>query len=340
MTNLNRRGFLVLLGAVAFPSVGGGCSRWEPSPGKDRSVPRVGYLGAESDLTRASYAPALRDGLRELGYVESRTIEIDWRYWQDRPGARAQGLAAELAKERVQVIVTSGTPAVVAAAEATRSIPIVSAGPSRGLVDLGLVERDIRPGGNVTGTGGNVEVYGKLVEYLKETVPSISRIGYVRNPDTPGSQQQMALSQAAAAELRLDFLELQVRRRDEVAAALSAAQAAQVNGLVVSADAVFGDGPDSVDVVQLALQYRLPAIYSQVAGYLERGGLLAFSPDFVASHRRAAAYVDKILRGASPAELPVEQAMTFEFGVNLKTARTMGITIPDQLLLQATQIVQ
>jgi putative tryptophan/tyrosine transport system substrate-binding protein len=339
VSGFDRRRFLSLLGAAVLPVVCGGCSLWQPQRTTSRSVPRIAYLAANSDIAD-TYTSALRTGLRELGYIEHQTIEIDWRFWRDEPGARAADLAADIVRRDFQVIVTSGTPSVVAAAEATRSIPIVSAGPSRGLVDLGLVERDAHPGRNVTGTGGNVEVYGKLVEYLKEVVPTLSRVGYLRNPDTPGSQQQMARSQAAAAEVGLEFIELQAHTRDEVDAAFSSAQTARVDGLVVSADSAFAAGHESGDVVALAQQYRLPAIYSQVVGYTDRGGLMAFSPDFVASHRRAAAYVDKILKGASPAELPVEQAMTFEFGINLKTARGLGITVPEHVLLQATQVVQ
>jgi putative ABC transport system substrate-binding protein len=193
----------------------------------------------------------------------------------------------------------------------------------------------------VTGTGDNTLVYGKLVELLKEAVPSVKRIGYLRNPNTPGTEQQMARSQGTATQLGLDFSELQARTVDEIDAAISAAAAAGTDGLVVSADTLFGPAEGRGNpVVRDALLSHVPAIYSQVGGYMDEGGLMAFSPDFAASQRRAAAYVDKILKGARPAELPVEQAMSFEFAINLTTAHALGIDIPESVLLQATQVIR
>jgi putative tryptophan/tyrosine transport system substrate-binding protein len=316
-----------------------GCGLVRATPQPPR-VPRIGYLSTSAGIANG-YVSVFKDGLRDLGYEDGRTIEIVWRILGDDPATRFAILADELVALNVVVIVTSSTPAVVAAARATRAIPIVSGGPSRDLTDLGLVERDARPGGNVTGIGGNIEVYGKLVELLEESFPAIARVGYLRDPTTPGGEPQMARSRAAAAQLGLEFLELQVRSREDVDAAFETAASAHVDGLIVSADTVFGTAAGGASPsVRLPLQHHLPTIYSQVAGYVENGGLMAYSPDFVAAQRRAAAYVDKILRGANPAELPVEQAMTFEFGVNLRTARALGVTIPGEVLMQATQVIR
>jgi putative ABC transport system substrate-binding protein len=249
-------------------------------------------------------------------------------------------MATDLVTRGVQVVVTSSTPAVVAAANATQSVPIISGGPSRGLIDLGLVESDAHPGGNVTGTGGNTQVYGKLVELLKEAVPRLARVGYLRDPNTPGTEQQMARSQAAANQLGMEFVQIQARTVDETDTAIGSAVAAGADGLVVSADSLFGIGTQDNPVVRDPVIYHLPTMYSQVGGYVDMGGLMAYSPDFVASQRRAAAYVDKILKGARPSELPIEQAMTFEFAINLKTAHTLGLNIPQSVLLQATQVIR
>jgi putative ABC transport system substrate-binding protein len=342
MRSSDRRRFLVLVGAVVGAGLNG-CMLAATSR-QSRSVPAIGYLstGSASSPTQAAYKAAFLDGLRELGYLEGQTINIEWRFSDQRtdPSADLEAMAADLVALGVQVIVTSSTPAVVAAANTTKTIPIISGGPSRGLTDLGLVNSDARPGRNVTGTGGNTQVYGKLVELLKEAVPNVTRVGYLRDPTTPGTEQQMARSQTAASQLGLDFLELQARTVDDIDAAISSAASAGANGLVVSADNLFGPSTPDDPVVRDPLMYHLPAIYSQVAGYVDAGGLMAYSPDFVASQRRAAAYVDKILRGARPAELPVEQAMTFAFGINLKTAQALGINIPQSVLLQATQVIR
>jgi putative ABC transport system substrate-binding protein len=340
MISLNRRKCLLLIGA----SVAAGVNGCAPAGASRRSPPTIGYLstGSPSEPTQASYKAAFLQGLSELGYVDGQSIAVEWRFAVVRanPTETMNAMAADLVARNVQVIVTSSTPAVVAAAGATRTIPVVSGGPSRGLTDLGLVESDAHPGGNVTGTGGNTDVYGKLVELLKETVPSITRIGYLRNPDTPGTEQQMARSQAAAAQLGLDFVELQARGYDEIDAAVSGAAAAGADGLVVSADSAFGEQPgQDRKVTRDPVVYHLPTIYSQVGGYTD-DGLLGYSPDFVASQRRAATYVDKLLRGARAEELPVEQAMTFEFAINLNTAAALGLTIPQSVLLQATRVIR
>jgi putative ABC transport system substrate-binding protein len=296
---------------------------------------RIGFLS--SFRREISQAPAFAQGLRDLGYIEGQNLSVEWRFADGNPG-RLGDLAAELVALQVEVIATESTPAVVAAAEATRMIPIVSGGPTRDLVDLGLAQSYASPGGNVTGTGGNKEQYGKLVDLLKETVPSIRRIGYLRNPATGGTTEQMGLARDVAQKLGLDFIELQATTTDGIDTAMAGAASAGVEGLVISADTLIGD-TSGYRVVDLALVYRLPTIFSQAANYVQRGGLLGYSPDFAASHRRAAAYVDKLLNGARAADLPIEQAMTLVLAANTTTATALGITIPPDVAAQVTDWV-
>lgn len=348
MKRWSRRQLIGMIAAGAGAAVGGAAvAQWQfvqPASRAAARMPRIGYLGTGS---RNASAPSLMriwpnafsDGLRALGYVEDNTVSIEWRLSGDQPGASLTTMAAELVELPVDVIVTSSTPAVVAAAQATRTIPIVSGGPNRDLRDLGLVQSDARPGGNVTGTGANLETYAKLIDLLKAAVPSLVRVGYLRNPTTPGTQTQMARARDAAAALGLEFVELAASAPADIERAFDEALSDHVDGVVVSADNAFGGAP-GLPITNIPLRYRLPTIYSQVEVYLDEGGLMAYSPDFAAAQRRAAVYVDRILRGARPAELPVEQAASFEFGINLATARALGLSIPEHVLVQATRVIQ
>jgi putative ABC transport system substrate-binding protein len=339
---LARRRFLrtVPLAIVGWLAIGA-CTPRLPWFERAASRPVIAYFASESSSSplQQGYTAAFLQGLKELGYVEGETITIQWQYLSDRPGESVDRLAAELAASGVQVIVTSSTPALVAMAHASQRIPIISAGPSRGLQDLGLVDRDAHPGGNVTGVGG-YRLDGKAVDLFKQAVPSMVRLAYLRNPDTPGTLPQMALAKDAALQLNIEFLELQARSPADIGPAFDSAVQAGADALMVSADTIFSRGLPDAPVVQLPLQLHLPTFYTQVAAYIAAGGLMGFSPDFVATHRRAAAYVDKILKGADPATLPVEEAMTFEFAINLKTAQAIGLTIPDDVQLRATQLIR
>jgi putative ABC transport system substrate-binding protein len=295
-------------------------------------IPRIGWLGIGPPEPRPFPATAFSDGLREIGYIDGQNCSVEWRF---APPGDVNELAQELVGLPVDVMVTSGTPEVVAAAGATHTLPVVSGGPSRDLIDLGLVQSYARPGANVTGTGANRDVYRKLVEILKQVVPTMARVGYLRDPGVPGSTQQMQLSQASATQLGLDFIEFQATNASEIESAFQAAASSGIHGVVISGAGGYGTlyGP-------IALRYRVPTISSQVQNYVDHSTLLGYSPDFAASQRRAARYVDKILKGASAADLPVEQAMTFELGVNLQTATALGVTIPEDVLVQATFVVR
>jgi ABC-type uncharacterized transport system substrate-binding protein len=343
---LSRRAFARDLAGLSASTISlvflDGCVPWLPSSAESAHIPRIAYMTGESSSNNVQTPRnlALLQGLKDVGYVEGQTIALDWRFGGDRPDVPLQTLAEELIALRVQVIVTSLTPPLVAAAQATHSIPIVSCLPHRSLQDLGLIESVAHPGGNVTGIEGKDEVYGKLVELLKSMVPSLTRVAYLRNPSTPGTARPMGFAQAAASQLGLEFIELQARTSEEVAAAFAAAINARADGLIVAADGAFDNVNLDSPMFVLPLAYRLPTIYSQVDGWVPNGGLMAYSPDVVATHRRAATYVDKILKGAQPGDLPVEQAASFDFAINLKTAQALALTVPPEVATQVTTWIQ
>jgi putative ABC transport system substrate-binding protein len=340
MSQPTRRTFL-RTGAFGVLSIGGAMlSGACQLPGlTSRSAPKVRRIGFLSAFRREiSNSDGFVKGLGELGYVVDQDVHIDWRF-ADGVTDRLPDLAAELIDLGVEVAATESTPAVVALAQASHTLPIVSGGPTRDLVDLGLAQSYARPGGNVTGTGANTEQYGKLVDLLKAVLPTMTRMAYLRNATTPGTEQQMALSQDVARKLGVDFLELQARTPDDIDVAIARAASDAVDGLVVSADTLIGDA-SGYRAIPLALQYHLPGIFSITSPYIDRGAFMGYSADFFESHRRAAILVDKILKGASPATLPIEQATRFELGVNLTTARALGVTIPQDVAGQVTRWVE
>jgi ABC-type uncharacterized transport system substrate-binding protein len=214
MSVRSRRHFVRVLAGAAGLGLLPGCEVWTARQ-FDRG-PRIGWLRAGPAEPRSFEAAAFLTGLHDQGYVEGQSITVEWRFSHDGDGGRFSDLAAELVALPVQVIVTSTTPALVAATQATGGIPIVSGGPNRDVVDLGLAQSYAHPGGNVTGTGANLQVYSKLVDLLKQTVPAMTRMGYLRNPTTPRTSQQMTLARAAADQLGLEFIELQARIPEEI----------------------------------------------------------------------------------------------------------------------------
>lgn len=333
----NRRRFLLLIAAGLAAGVNG-CAI-AGAGGPSRGVPTIGYLstGSPTDPTQGSYKAAFLQGLNELGYIEGQTIIIEWRYADARtdPTDNLNAMAADLVARKVQVIVTSSTPAVVAAAGATRSIPIVSGGPSRGLSDLGLVESDARPGGNVTGTGGNTEVYGKRIELLREALPHVRRIAILWYAANPGMVSENHDMLAAASQAGLIAQSYGLQSPADLNNALTSIQRDGAQALVI----LPSSPGDLHTIISFAANARLP-ILGSYRDQAVAGALLIFAPAYLDLRRRAAAYVDKILRGAKPGDLPVEQAQRFDVIVNLATARTMGLTVPDAVLLQATEVLQ
>jgi putative ABC transport system substrate-binding protein len=297
-------------------------------------VPVIGYLIERPGPT--AFDEAFRLGLRELGYAEGRNIVIEYR-WADGKSERLPALAGELVRLKVDVILTSGTPGGLAAKSATSTIPIVLASGGDFVAD-GLVASLSRPGGNITGLSVFArELSAKRLEILKRAIPGMTRVAAAFNKLNPGTRALFKETEAAATALGLKALPLDIQFPDGVEPAF-----AEAVGLRASAGVIISDGATIVHRAQLgsaALHHRLPTIFANKT-YLENGGLMSYGPDIIDVWRRAATYVDKILKGAKPADLPVEQPTTYELVINLKTAKALGLTIPPSLLLRADQVIE
>jgi putative ABC transport system substrate-binding protein len=324
---MDRRRFLLtsLAGVLAMPR----------GAAAQRKVPRIGVLGAVSP-ERAPHTAALREGLRELGYTEGQSIVSEWRWAQGDP-TRFPDLAAELVRLNVDVIVADNNPAIAAAQKATRTIPIVMA-IATDPVDLGFVASLARPGGNITGLSYlGTDLIGKRQQLLKEILPTLSKLVVLWDPSEPGRLQAVKQGEVIARSLGLQLQPVEVRSP----AQLDGAFAAIANGV---ADAVWVGGSTMTfihraRIADLAVSRGLPTVCS-VKQFAEAGCLVSYSPSFSDLFRRAAYFVDKILKGAKPAELPVEQPTKFELVINLKTAKALGLTIPPSLLLRADQVIE
>jgi putative tryptophan/tyrosine transport system substrate-binding protein len=301
-------------------------------------VHRIGWL--HPGLSRPEPHPSLetfRQGLREFGYVEGQNLVIESRFAEGRD-ERLADLAAELVRLQVDMLVAAGTAAIQAAQRATRTIPIVMAATSDP-VGRGFVASMARPGGNTTGLSLlNTELPGKRLELLKETVPQSTRIAVLGNPGTRGYKSTMHNLTVAAQALGLQLHVVELHSPDGLDAAFVAITQAGADALIVIVDPALMDGLRG-QVVDLAATSRLPAMYDW-RRYVEAGGLMSYGPSLTSIYRHAATYVDKILKGAKPADLPVEQPMKFELVINLKTAQALGLTIPPSLLFQADEIIR
>ena len=301
-------------------------------------VPRVGYInpGYPSDPVRLRRFEAFRQGLRELGYVEGRNIVLEPR-WAEGTYDRYPALAADLVRLKVHVIVAVGGRATQVAQQATRTIPIVMSLVTEP-VESGLVRSLARPGGNVTGTSIMAsDLAGKQFELLKQAVPEVSRVALLWNPANPGSASQLKEAEAAARAVGVRLQALEARDPQEIDSAFAAITRERAGALVVLADAILYN--QRKQIAELAAKSRLPSA-SALREYAEAGGLIVYSADFLDLERRSATFVDKILKGAKPADLPVEQPTKFDLIINLKTAKAIGRTIPPSLLLRADQIIE
>ena len=300
-------------------------------------VHRIGRLSSASPSSDNHLVEHFRQGLRNLGYVEGQNLVIEWR-WAEGSEERLRDLAAELVRLPVDVIVAVGTPAVRAAQHATRTIPIVMAG-TADPVGQGLATSLARPGGNITGLSLlMVELPGKRLELLWETVPQRARVAVLANPADPTYEARMHNLRRAAQALSLPLHVVEVRRADELDTAFAALTRAGVDALLVFGDTLLLNRLRG-RTIDLAAKHHLPAMYDGRSLVVD-GGLMSYGPSQRDVWRRAAYYVDKILSGANPAELPVEQATTFELVINLKTAKALGITMPPSLLLLADEVIQ
>lgn len=301
-------------------------------------VPRIGYLDASGDSSTPSPSlEAFRQGLRDLGYVEGRNIRVEYRYAGGKLD-RVPSLVAELVQLKVDVLVAPVLPAIRAAKQATKTIPLVmvlAVDP----VATGVVDSLARPGGNVTGlTRLTRDLSGKRLELLKEAVPGLSRVGVLWDTEAPGPVIAFKEYEAASRALKMQLQSLEVRGPEPaLEGAFQAAAKGRAGGLVVITNPVLRRLVKRI--TELAIKKRLPAIY-EVSEYVEGGGLMSYSSSETDSFRRAAYYVDRILKGAKPADLPVEQPTKFEFIINLQTAKQIGLTIPPNVLARADRVIK
>ena len=301
-----------------------------------KKIPRIGYLAATSLSVNAARIEAFKQGLRELGYVEGKNIVIEWRSAEGKLD-RLPAFAAELVHLKVDVIVTAGQSSTRPANEATRTIPIVMA-QDPDPVGAGFIASLARPGGNITGLSSlSPEISGKRLELLKETVPRLSRVVVLGTSTTPSNAQALRETELAAGALTVKLQYLDVRGSKDIETAFRAASKERAEAVLVLGGPVLSS--QRAQVVELAGNSHLPAIYGQPET-VEAGGLMSYSVSYTDLYRRAATYVDKILKGAKPADLPVEQPMKFELVINLKAAKQIGLTIPPNVLLRADKVIK
>jgi putative tryptophan/tyrosine transport system substrate-binding protein len=328
-SHIGRRTFLATLGgaAAAWP-----LAARAQQPGK---LPTIGFLGSTSPSAESPRTAAFVRRLRELGWIEGRTIAIEYR-WGDGRTERFAEIAAEFVRLKVDVIVASGTPTVVAAKRATEVIPIVfsMAGDP---VGTALVASLARPGGNVTGLSTQApDVAGKRLELLREVIPGLRRLAIFANVDSPLVVLEMREVQVAARTLGFEVATLEVRRAEDILPAFEALNG-RADALYVCADPLVSANRTRINA--LALAERLPTMHD-LREYAVPGGLMSYGPNIPDLFRRAAHYVDKILRGAKPADIPVEQPTKFDLVINLTTAKALGIEVPPTLLARADEVIE
>ena len=326
---MRRREFITLLGGavVAWPLA----ARAQQSP----KLPTIGFLGQSTPVIESRRLAAFLKRLRELGWIEARTVAIEYR-WAEGRSERAAEIAAEFVRLNVDLIFAGGTEQVLAAKKATAVIPIVfpvAADP----VSTGIVASLARPGGNVTGLSTlATDLAVKRLEILRDIFPGLGRLAVMANVGAPGAVLQMHEFNAAARSLGLEVVPLEIRRTEDIAPALESLKG-RADALYVAGDALVN--LNQIRINTFALVARLPTIYVQ-REFVEAGGLMSYGPNFLDLHRRAAEYVDKVLRGANPADLPVEQSTRFELIINLVTARALDLTVPPTLLARADEVIE
>jgi len=297
-------------------------------------IPRIGFLSPGGSPGNDFRYEAFQQGLRDLGYVVGKNIAIEYRYAEGKLD-RLPTLASELVSLKLDIIVTSTTPAIQAVKQATRTIPIVTI--SADPVGTGLVASLARPGGNITGFSViGPEISGKQLELVKETLPKVKRVAFVWDPANPALALRFKEVEIAARTLGLQIESLEVRTRNELESALESATSKRAGAFIVPPPMAFAYRRQIVDFVA---RKRLPAMYEDSES-VEAGGLMSYGANLSDLFRRAATYVDKILKGTKPADLPVEQPTKFEFVINLKTAKQIGLTIPPDVLARANKIIR
>ena len=324
---MSRKIFVWLLATVLLTTV-------SPTEAQQpKKIPLIGYLTTGSPFLASPNRDAFREGLRQLGYVEGQNIIIEYRYGENS-NERLPDLAADLVRLKVNIIVAGGTEAIRAAKKATGTIPIVM-GISSDPLGSGLVESLARPGGNVTGLSAmSPELSGKRLELFREAFPKIRRPAVLWYTASNAAFKE---TQAAAQALGLRILSLQVRRPEDLDRAFALVTRERSDGLIPISSAFLS--ANRKRILEFAKKNKLPAIYPNEL-YVEDGGLMSYAASIQDSFRRAAVYVDKILKGRTPSDLPVEQPMKFEFVINLKTAKQIGVTIPPNVLVRADKVIR
>ena len=300
------------------------------------NVYRIGFLGNSTAALEANLVGPFREGLRDLGYVEGRNVLIEYR-WAEGKYDRFPALIGELLALKVAVIVTAGTPATLAVKKATTSVPLVMLAVGDP-VGTGIVPSLSHPGGNITGlTAISTEMDAKRLELLREVVPSVSYIALLWNAGSPLQVLAEKQVQAAAQVLRMRVLSLGVKTEEEIKSALAVMARERPDALLVLADRLLLH--HRALIMDFATRHRLPGVHAY-RELVEAGGLMSFGPSYADMHKRAAYFVDRILKGAKPGDLPVERPLTFELVINLKVAKALGLTIPQSVLLRGTEIIQ
>jgi putative tryptophan/tyrosine transport system substrate-binding protein len=327
MLHATRRQFITLLGgAAAWPSAV--CAQ---QPGK---LPTIGFLGATPSIESQRVA-AFVQRLRELGWIDGRSLAIEYR-WAEGRNERYAEIAAEFVRLKVDVIVTVATPPTLAAKHATAVIPIVFAAVSDP-VGTGLVGSLAQPGGNVTGLANQIsDTGGKKLEFLREVVPGLRRLAIMANVGNPASVLEMGEAQATAHTLGLEVTTSEIRRAEDIGPAFEALKD-RADALYLCPDPLMNTNRTRINI--LAVGARLPTMHG-VREYVEAGGLMSYGPNLPDQFRRAADYVDKILRGAKPGDIPVEQPTRFDLVINLTAANALGITVPTSILLRADEVIE
>jgi putative ABC transport system substrate-binding protein len=326
---MRRREFIIAVSgaAIMWPLA----ARPQQSP----KLPTIGFLGPNTSSLDSHRVGAFVQRLRELGWIEGRNVAIEYRWAEGRIEHLAE-FAAELVRLKVDVIVTSGTPPVVAAKQATSVIPIVFAAVGDP-VGNGLVASLPRPGGNVTGSSIQAtDLAGKRVGLLHEAVPGLRSLAIMANSDAPPAVVEMREAQATARALGLEVVTSEIRHPEDIAPAFEALKG-RAEGLYVCNDPLVTT--NRARITALALDARLPTMFN-VREFVEAGGLMSYGPNFLTLYGRAADFVDKILRGAKPADIPVEQPTRFDLIINLKTAKALGLTVPQSILARADEVIE
>ena len=321
-------GFIITLGILLGPLAA--------QAQQTGNVYRIGFLGNSTAALEANLVGPFREGLRDLGYVEGRNVLIEYR-WAEGKYDRFPALIGELLALKVAVIVTAGTPATLAVKKATTSVPLVMLAVGDP-VGTGIVPSLSHPGGNITGlTAISTEMDAKRLELLREVVPSVSYIALLWNAGSPLQVLAEKQVQAAAQVLRMRVLSLGVKTEEEIKSALAVMARERPDALLVLADRLLLH--HRVLIMDFATRHRLPGVHAY-RELVEAGGLMSFGPSYADMHKRAAYFVDRILKGAKPGDLPVERPRTFELVINLKVAKALGLTIPQSVLLRGTEIIQ